>query len=124
MNNIQWLSTAEPGSIWRITGRYRNNGGTFTDCLATVIDPSIHGTDEVLLAMLPPLSSVPHGLVNPDQIDSAVLIVQDPFVGGNRFSAEEVIQMANETSDSFGNLYRIDFINRIKHEAGIEEQGQ
>lgn len=37
------------------------------------------------------------------------------------FTAEEVIQIANETSDLWGNLYRIDFINRIKHEAGLDE---
>lgn len=34
-----------------------------------------------------------------------------------RFTADEVIEIANETSDSFGNLYRLDFIDRIEHEA-------
>lgn len=33
------------------------------------------------------------------------------------FSADEVIEIANETSDSSGNLYRLDFIDRIRHEA-------
>jgi hypothetical protein len=33
------------------------------------------------------------------------------------FTAAEVIEIANETSDSLGNLYRLDFIARIQHEA-------
>jgi hypothetical protein len=33
------------------------------------------------------------------------------------FTAAEVIEIANETSDSLGNLYRLDFIDRIQHEA-------
>jgi hypothetical protein len=37
------------------------------------------------------------------------------------FTADEIIQIANETSDSWGNLYRIDFINRIKWEAGEDD---
>ena len=45
---------AEPASIWRITGSYRSSG-TFHDCLAIVLDPAIHGTDEIVFAMLPPL---------------------------------------------------------------------
>jgi hypothetical protein len=32
------------------------------------------------------------------------------------FTADEVVEIANETSDSFGNLYRLDFIDRIRHE--------
>lgn len=36
------------------------------------------------------------------------------------FTAEEVVQIANETSDSFGNLYYLDFIVRIRHEASRE----
>jgi hypothetical protein len=39
-----------------------------------------------------------------------------------RFTADEVIQMAEETSDSLGNLYRLDFIDRVRHEAG-EDRG-
>ena len=34
------------------------------------------------------------------------------------FTAEEVIGIANDTSDLQGNLYRLDFISRIEHEAG------
>lgn len=33
------------------------------------------------------------------------------------FTADEVIEIANETSDSLGNLCRLDFIDRIRHEA-------
>jgi len=33
------------------------------------------------------------------------------------FTAKEVIGIANDTSDSQGNLYRLDFISRIEHEA-------
>lgn len=40
---------------------------------------------------------------------------------GRMFTVEEVIEIANETSDSFGNLYRLDFIRRIQHEAAIED---
>lgn len=35
------------------------------------------------------------------------------------FTVDEVIQIANETSDSFGNLYRLDFIDRMRHEARL-----
>ena len=35
------------------------------------------------------------------------------------FTAEEVIGIANDTSDLQGNLYRLDFISRIEHEAGF-----
>lgn len=41
---------------------------------------------------------------------------------GRTFTADEVIEIANETSDSFGNLYRLDFIDRIRHEAAEETQ--
>lgn len=33
------------------------------------------------------------------------------------FTADEVIRIANETADLWGNLYRLDFIARINHEA-------
>lgn len=36
------------------------------------------------------------------------------------FTAAEVIEIANETSDSLGNLYRLDFIDRIRHEAASD----
>jgi hypothetical protein len=36
------------------------------------------------------------------------------------FGVDEIILIANETSDNLGNLYRIDFIERIKWEAGLE----
>ena len=37
-----------------------------------------------------------------------------------RFTVDEVIEIANETSDSWGNLYRLDFIDRIRHEGDAE----
>lgn len=40
-----------------------------------------------------------------------------PDPGERVFTAAEVIEIANETSDSLGNLYRLDFIDRINHEA-------
>lgn len=40
------------------------------------------------------------------------------------FTAEEVIEIANETSDRLGNLYRLDFIDRIRHEARVLPPGR
>ncbi|WP_107768501.1 hypothetical protein [Nocardioides terrigena] len=40
-------------------------------------------------------------------------------VTGHMFTADEVVEIANETSDSLGNLYRVDFIRRIEHEARV-----
>ena len=37
--------------------------------------------------------------------------------GTRWFTADEVVEIANETSDSLGNLYRLDFIDRIRHES-------
>lgn len=39
--------------------------------------------------------------------------------GVRLFTADEVVEMANEASDSFGNLYRLDFIDRMRHEAAL-----
>ena len=36
------------------------------------------------------------------------------------FTADEVVEIANETSDWLGNLYRLDFIRRIQHEAAVD----
>lgn len=72
--------TAVPGSIWRITGTYRTDG-SFTDCLAIVLNPSIHGTDETVFSMLPPLAwfGESNRLILPEQIASAVLVIEDPW---------------------------------------------
>ncbi|RLK47637.1 hypothetical protein [Microbacterium telephonicum] len=116
------LEGATEHSIWRITGNYRN-GGTFHDCLATVIPQYTHGTDETALVMLPPLNGTGvDRVITPDQVTRAELVVEDPWAGGRLFTAAKIIQIANETSDSQGNLYRIDFINRINHEATITEE--
>lgn len=75
-----WHS-AEPLSIWRITGSYRANGG-FEDCLAIVIDPAIHGTEETVFAMLPPLgwgAGMDEKVIVPEQISWARLVVVDPW---------------------------------------------
>lgn len=72
---------AEPASIWRITGSYRSSG-TFHDCLAIVLDPAIHGTDEIVFAMLPPLGwggGMDDKVITPEQITWAVLVVEDPW---------------------------------------------
>lgn len=42
--------------------------------------------------------------------------------GGRLFTSDEVISIANETSDTLGNLYRLDFIERIKHESTTKEE--
>jgi len=113
------IEQATEHSIWRITGQYRK-AGSFEDCLATVLPQYTHGTEEVLLAMLPPLggTGIPN-LISPDQLSAAQLVVEDPWAGGRLFPASEIIQIANETSDIQGNLYRLDFIDRIRHESGV-----
>lgn len=76
------LDNAEPGSIWRITGNYRgNNGDMFHDCLAIVIEPAIHGTDETVLSMLPPLGWGPmqDRIIAPDQVTWSRLVITDPW---------------------------------------------
>lgn len=74
-------TTAEPHSIWRITGNYRTSG-TFHDCLAIVLDPALHGTDETVFAMLPPLGwggGMDDKVISPEQITNACLVIADPW---------------------------------------------
>lgn len=74
-------TNAAPGSIWRITGHYRHQG-TFSDCLAIVLDPALHGTEETVFAMLPPLGwggGMDDKVISPDQIIAAHLVVADPW---------------------------------------------
>ncbi len=47
--------------------------------------------------------------------DTLAMYVRDRSAA--TFTADLVIEMANETSDSLGNLYRLDFIDRVRHEA-------
>ncbi len=119
------IEGAPDHSIWRITGQYRVSGA-FEDCLATVLPQYVHGTDETALVMLPPLGGIGGKgmdvVITPEQITWAQLVVEDPWVGGRLFSAAEIIQIANETSDNQGNLYRLDFIDRIRHEANITKE--
>lgn len=76
-----WLA-APAHSIWRITGTYDNTGGTFTDCLAIVLDSSVTGTFDVVFSMLPPLAWGGGGerVILTEQITTACLVVADPWV--------------------------------------------
>lgn len=68
------IQGAPDQSIWRVSGNYPN-GGTFTDCLATVLPGFTHGTDETLLQLLPPL----HDLIAPENVTTAQLVIEDPW---------------------------------------------
>lgn len=57
-----------------------------------------------------------HGLTAEDVVGNARARVRALGAAERTFTAEEVIEIANETSDSLGNLYRLDFIDRIRHE--------
>jgi hypothetical protein len=55
-------------------------------------------------------------------------IIFDPFLLGGYMSdfdkgyirgLRDAVVMANETSDNQGNLYRIDYINRLNHEIAL-----
>lgn len=81
MNTGPWYA-AEPSSIWRITGNYNDRGDSFHDCLAIVLDPAIHGTDETCFSMLPPLgwgAGMQDKVISPEQISWAQLVVEDPW---------------------------------------------
>lgn len=36
------------------------------------------------------------------------------------FTRAEIEDMAEDNTDRFGNLYRIDFLNHVKHEADLD----
>lgn len=46
-----WL-TAEPDSIWEVTGTYGGGQGTFTRCLARVLPETITGSDQPFFEIL------------------------------------------------------------------------
>lgn len=58
-----------------------------------------------------------HDLTAEDVVGNALARTRVLGAPERTFTAEEVIEIANETSDSLGNLYRLDFIDRIRHEA-------
>lgn len=58
-----------------------------------------------------------HDLSAEDVVGNALARARLITAGEYKFTADEVVEIANETSDTFGNLYRLDFIDRIRHEA-------
>lgn len=71
---MPWL-TAEPGSIWEITGTYLGGVGTFTDCLAMVWPYDITDGHVLFSFISPALSSVSKDVIGPDQISRARRLV-------------------------------------------------
>lgn len=71
---MPWL-TAEPGSIWEITGTYTGSRGTFTDCLAMVWPHDITEGHVLFSFISPALASVVKDVIPPNQISRARRLV-------------------------------------------------